>query len=242
MGKPARRKPVILGIIPARKGSKRLRNKNIRLLLGKPLIAYTIRAALKSRLLDKTIVSTDDKKIAKIARGYGAEVPFIRPKDLARDDTPTVPVLQHAVERIERKMHSKIEIIVVLQPTSPLRTSREIDRSIKKMLDTGADSLASVCKLKDASRPELIKQLKRGRLSPYLQYGKDKAKKKEHPRPYQLNGSLYLVKRDILMKKNTLYGKDTRALVMDKARCVDIDTQFDLLRARRLLRKYKKRF
>ncbi|MFC1675334.1 cytidylyltransferase domain-containing protein [Candidatus Omnitrophota bacterium] len=231
MGKPARRKPVILGIIPARKGSKRLSNKNIRFLLGRPLIAYTIRAALKSRLLDKVIVSTDDRKIAKIARSYGAEVPFIRPKYLAEDDTPMVPVLKHAVRWVEKSWRRRVAMVVLLQPTSPLRSDQDIDRCIRMILRAGADSLVTVCKAKEGCRRSLLRRLKGDSL---LSYRQPKGK------PCKLNGAFYAVKRDILIKRSVIYGKDTRAVVMASDRSVDIDRESDLAAAEIFLRKKKR--
>ena len=120
----------VIAVIPARGGSKGIPRKNIKPLCGKPLIAYTIEAALQSKYLDRTIVSTDDKKIADIARKLGAEVPFIRAKELAEDDVPLIPyVLRHAVEELERTENLNVDIVVMLQPTSPFRKARYIGRT-----------------------------------------------------------------------------------------------------------------
>jgi CMP-N,N'-diacetyllegionaminic acid synthase len=233
------KKGIILGIIPARSGSKRLKNKNIKLLLGRPLIAYTIQAGLKSKLLDKLIVSTDSLKIADIARKYKAEIPFIRPKILAKDNTPMTAVLKHAVRQVEKKSGQKVALIVLLQPSSPLRKKEDIDYAINKIIKTKADSLVSVCRLENTANPYLIKKVKAGRLYPYLKCGQQ-MKQQARDTLYRLNGALYLVKRDILMRKNTLYGSDTRTMIMDKNASVDIDTECDFFTAAALLRKNKK--
>jgi len=133
----------ILCIITARGGSKRLPGKNIKLLLGKPLIAYGIEAAKKSKYIDRVIVSTDSEEIAAVARGYGAEVPFMRPMELAQDDTPSVPVLQHAVNVVE-EAGDTVDIMVLVQPTSPLVLASDIDAAIEKLVASGAPTCVSV--------------------------------------------------------------------------------------------------
>ena len=133
----------ILGIIPARGGSKGIPKKNIAQLSGKPLIAYTINAALKSKLLTKVIVSTDDKKIADIAKEYGCEVPFIRPESLSGDDVLTYPVLKHAIEFLQENNHEKYDAILLLQPTSPFRSSKDIDNAIN-LLSKDVDCVISI--------------------------------------------------------------------------------------------------
>jgi len=132
----------ILGLIPARGGSKGIPRKNIKPLGGKPLIAYSIEAGLKSRYLDKVLVSTDDEEIAQVARQYGADVPFIRPAELARDDTPTLPVIQHALRFLADKGET-YDAVCLLQPSSPFRTPAFIDAAIEKYVRSGADSLVT---------------------------------------------------------------------------------------------------
>jgi len=132
----------ILALIPARGGSKGLPRKNIKPLLGKPLIAWTIEQSLASKYLDKVVVSTEDKEIAEISKKYGAEVPFIRPKELAKDDTPSIDVVLHAIDFLEKK--ELFNIIVLLQPTSPLRTISDIDNSIEFLFSKNAQAIISV--------------------------------------------------------------------------------------------------
>ena len=136
----------IIAIIPARGGSKSVHRKNIRLLCGKPLIAYTIHTALSSKYIGRVIVSTEDEEIAEIAKGCGAEI-TIRPSELAQDDTPSLPVFQHVIERLEEVEGFSPEIIVILQPTSPLRTVEDIDGAIQILIETCCDSVVSVCKV-----------------------------------------------------------------------------------------------
>ena len=120
-----------IGIIPARGGSKGVPRKNLANLLGKPLIAYTIETALSARLLSNVIVSTEDKEIAQVSKKYGAEVPFIRPDELATDTAPMLPVLQHAVKEMETRTNQVFDIVVLLQPSAPLRLASDIDNGIK---------------------------------------------------------------------------------------------------------------
>ena len=135
----------IVGVIPARSGSKGIPNKNIKPLAGRPLIYYTIQAGLESRLLNRLLVSTDSPEIEDIAKGYGAEVPFLRPAELAQDDTPRLPVVQHAARYLEKTEGYKPDIMVTLQPTSPLRRAEHIDAAIDMLISTKADRVLSVC-------------------------------------------------------------------------------------------------
>ena len=158
----------ILGVITARGGSKGVPRKNIKDLGGKPLIAYTIEVAKKSELITHLITSTDDQKIAEIAKKYGCNVPFLRPKELARDNTPTLPVLQHATEFMEKKLGIKFDYLVLLQPTSPFRIAEDIDKTIQLLIDTPeADSSVSICEVEKNQHPMKAKRLKGNRVLPY---------------------------------------------------------------------------
>jgi CMP-N,N'-diacetyllegionaminic acid synthase len=134
----------ILAIIPAKGRSRRLPGKNIRPLAGKPLIAYSIEAGLSSNLVDRVIVSTDEPKIAQVSKEYGAEVPFMRPSDLARDHVSDTPVLSHALKWLEENEHYYSDIVVLLRPTTPLREKNLIDRCITRLITSGASSVRSV--------------------------------------------------------------------------------------------------
>jgi N-acylneuraminate cytidylyltransferase/CMP-N,N'-diacetyllegionaminic acid synthase len=237
-----KKKLMILAVIIARGGSKGVLKKNIKKLAGKPLISYTIDAALNARTLDKVIVSTDDREIAKIAQDLCAEVPFMRPKYLAQDATPVVPVVQHAVKIIEKLDGRRVDIVVLLQPTSPLRIVSDIDKGVRKLVKTKADSVVGVCKLEYLCHPYLIKRLKGDRIYPYLKSKRVYDRRQEVPNLYRLNGALYVVQRDTLMKKGTFFGKDLRALIMDHARSIDIDTKFDFKVAEFILENLRRKF
>jgi len=219
----SRREKSILGIIPARGGSKKIPKKNIRPLMGKPLIYYTIREAKKSKYLSRIIVSTEDKEIAQIARGYGVEV-ITRPQELAQDDTPALPVYQHAIRFLEEKERYSPDIIVVLQPTSPLRLAVDIDGAIEQFLKTEDYPVVSVCEV--THPPQWMYTLRKGILVPVLK-GEIPARRQDALTVYQLNGAVYVIPRDTVMKQNSVLGKTTRAYLMPAERSIDIDTEID---------------
>lgn len=216
----------ILGVITARGGSKRIPRKNVRSLAGKPLIAYTIIEAKKSKYIDKLIVSTDDEEIARISKEYGAEVPFMRPIELAQDETPSVNVLIHAVKFLEDNENFSPNIIVLFEPTSPLRTVEDIDNGIKKHLETGADSVVGVVK-GDNRHPLKAKKIENDKLVDFYFEEKEIIRSQDLPPVYFRNGAYYSVKRDILINTKTFYGPDTRPLVMDERNSLDINSDFD---------------
>jgi len=214
----------VVAIIPARGGSEGVYRKNIKLLAGKPLISYTITEALKSRLLDKAVVSTEDREIAEIAAGYGAEV-IERPAELARDDIPTLPVLQHAIHHLEEAGDYAVGLVVLLQPTSPLRTVADIDGCIQKLRATGSDSVVSVCEV-DYS-PYWMFTLDGDRLKRLMEGGEKITRRQDAPRVYKPNGAVYVTRRDVIMEQNKVMGDDTRAFMMPAERSLDIDTEID---------------
>jgi len=224
----------ILAIIPARGGSKGIPRKNVRLLCGKPLIAYTIEAALSSKLIDRVVVSTEDKEIAKVSKKYGAEV-IRRPPELAQDDTPSLPVYQHAIRHLEKMEDYRPEIIVILQPTSPLRIAEDIDRAIEKFLETGYDSIVSVCEAEHL--PHWMYTLAGNKLKPIIKDRENVTRRQDAPKVYRLNGAVYITSRDIIMKENRVLGRDTRAHIMPLERSIDIDTALDLKLAELLIRR-----
>ncbi len=215
-----------LAIIPARGGSKGVPGKNILPLLGRPLIAYTIEAARKACLIGRVLVSTDDPKIAEVAARSGAEVPFLRPPELARDETPTLPVLQHVLNQLKATEGSEPEIIVLLQPTSPLRRAQDIDEAMALLGETGADSVVSLCVTEHP--PFWMKQLEGDRVLPFLKNAPEYTRRQDMPPVYRLNGAIYVTRRRVLMEENRILGRDTRGLVMDAESSVDIDTPLDL--------------
>ena len=150
----------VLGIIPARGGSKRVINKNIRDLAGKPLISFTIKAALGSKLINRLIVSTDNEEIAEIAKRYGAEVPFLRPASLAQDDTPDQPVFQHALKSLSKQDGYEPDIVLNLRPTTPFKTPKTIAKVIEKMRETKADIVRTMSPVESVNHPYWMYNMK----------------------------------------------------------------------------------
>lgn len=228
----------ILALIPARAGSKRLKHKNIRLFSGKPLIAKTIDEAIKSRYLDRIIVSTDNRFIAKIAQKFGAEIPFIRPKELAKDESPMFDVVLHALNWAKQNK-SYFDMVMLLQPTSPLRIASDIDRAIELFFLKKAKSVVSVCACEYHPYWTVALQ-KNGRINNFL---KDRLKNRnshQFPKFYRVNGAIYLAERNYLIQNKSFFGPSTFAYLMPPDRSVDIDTEFNLKIAECLIKmKYK---
>jgi CMP-N,N'-diacetyllegionaminic acid synthase len=224
----------IVGLITARGGSKGIPGKNIKMVAGKPLIAWTIEAAKASRNLDRVIVSTDDEEISQTALEWGAQVPFIRPAELAQDDSPHIPVMTHAVEWLESHEDFKCDHVLLLQPTSPLRSSQDIDDSIKLALGKDADSVVSVCEA--PYHPYLAKNIVDGRLEDFTPPPEGYLARQKLPKSFVNNGAIFLVRRDILMERQTLYTDRSYAYVMPAERSLDIDTAWDLHLADLILR------
>ena len=224
----------ILAIIPARGGSKRLPGKNIKLLNGKPMIAHAILAAKKSKYVDRVIVSTDDQAIVKVAKKYGAEVPFIRPAELASDTAGTLPVLQHAVAHIERQDKFKPDLVVLIQPTNPLVKSEDIDGTIEKMIATKTNSCFTVSEI--SQRPEWMYRLAGKKPKLFLTNANLNIRSQDLPKLGIINGAIYVTKYNTLMKNNKIRDKNTSIYLMPKERSVDIDDMFDFELAKFLIK------
>ena len=225
----------VLGIIPARGGSKGVPRKNIRSLSGKPLIAHTIEGALEAHLLTRVILSTDDEEIASVGKSFGADVPFIRPSELAADDTPTFPVIVHAVEYLEAK-GEVFDAVCILKPTNPFRRSEDIDACIELMAKSAADSVVSVLPVPETYNPMWVYWRNTdGRLS--LSTGGDQpvSRRQDLPPAFHRDGTIYVTKRDVLSEYGNLYGNDIRSYVIDAGRSVNIDTEEDWKRAEELI-------
>lgn len=214
----------VLGVIPARGGSKGVERKNIRTLAGKPLLAYTAESALSSTMLSHTILSTDDAEIAEVGRSLGLDVPFIRPSELALDETPTFPVVLHAVTAMEA-IGKQFDAVCLLQPTNPLRNSADIDACILLLETSGADSVVSILPVPDTFNPKWVywrtpegkMELASGDLEPV-------SRRQELPRAFHRDGSVYVTRRNVLFEHGNLYGIDVRGYEMDADRSVNIDT------------------
>lgn len=230
----------VLGIVPARGGSKGIPDKNIYPLNGKPLISYTIAAAKSSRQLTRLILTSDSQEIINISSKYGLEAPFIRPKELARDETPALPVIQYAVKWLKDNEDYQPDYIVLLQPTSPLRTSKHIDEAITRLINSDADSIVSVVKVPHNYNPVSIMKLEKGFLKPYLDYDENKNIRQLKPEFYARNGSaIYAFTNECLIRKNSIYGDKILAYEMEKSDSIDIDDELDLLLCEALLKRSK---
>ena len=227
-----RSRPDILAIIPARGGSKGVPRKNIRALAGRPLMAYTIEHALHARQVTRTVVSTDDAEIADIARRYGAEV-IRRPLELAQDDTPSLPVLRHVIGQLADAEQFHPDIIVVLQPTSPLRTVADIETAIEMLVEKECGSVVSVCEVEHPL--EWMYTLNEGRLESVIKGDEKIARRQDASRVYRLNGAVYVTSKHVIMKENRVLGRDTRAYIMPSDRSVDIDSELDFALAELLV-------
>lgn len=219
----------VLGVIPARGGSKGVPRKNIRVVCGKPLIAYTIEAALAaSDVLDRVIVSTDDEEIAAVAREWGAEVPFMRPPELSGDKVPMAPVLQHAVRFAEKTEAEPYAWVCLMQPTEPFRTADDIREAVALGRAGDCDSVISVVQV-FAVHPILMKRIVDGRLEPYCIPEPEGTRRQDYSPPaYMRNGALYLTRRDVLMDRGSIWGDVIRPMVMPPERSVGVDSELDM--------------
>jgi CMP-N-acetylneuraminic acid synthetase len=225
----------ILGTICARGGSKGVKNKNIRPIQGKPLIAYTITCFKKWGKANRIVCSTDSETIAKIAQKYGAEIPFMRPSELATDTTFKLLVLQHLVTFCEKQENSRYDIIVDLDPTAPLRKPRFIDEAFNKFVESDANNLYSVCKARKNPYFNMVEVDKEG----YAHLCKTSSitRRQDAPIVYEINASIYIYKRDFLLKTKTLHSDKTIVYEMPDIASIDIDTEIDFLFVEFLLTK-----
>ena len=227
-----------LGVIPARGGSTRVPRKNLAVCAGKPLLAWTAQAALQCPALDVTVLSTDDAELAAEGRRLGLEVPFMRLAALAGDAAPMLPVLQHALAWGQAAL-GEIEAVVLLQPTSPLRTSRHIEEAIALYRDRAAGSVVSVVEPSHRYHPWKLLIEDDGGLRPFLDslYTPGSADSADLPRVYARNGPAILVTRADAIAAGELYPRPTFAYKMSAEASVDIDEPFDLVVADLLLRR-----
>lgn len=215
----------ILSVIPARYGSKGIKLKNIVNLNGKPLIAYSIEESLKSKFVDRTIVSTDSQLIADISREYGADIPFLRPQNLALDSSKSIEVLIHVLKELE-SIGEKYDYLLMLQPTQPLRKAYHIDESIKFLIESGEESLISVSKVRD--HPILIRKVSENGNVINLLNCSSTVRRQELPDYYRVNGAIYINKINENLNLNTSLNDNKLAYIMDRKYDVDIDDMLDL--------------
>ncbi|KPJ93287.1 MAG: acylneuraminate cytidylyltransferase [Gammaproteobacteria bacterium SG8_11] len=212
----------VLAIIPARGGSKGLPGKNIKPVGGKPLIAWTIEAATKSKFIDRVVLSSDDEHIINTAEQYGCEVPFVRPKELAQDGSPAIEVVLHALQQLPY-----YDITVLLQPTCPLRGAADIDNALSAMLSKNAKSCVSVT-TPDKSPYWMYTVNGYDRLKPLLDKELAAKQRQELPQVYVLNGAIYAIFTEVLLNTRNFVPDSTVPFIMSKEHSIDVDYQLDL--------------
>ncbi len=230
----------VLGIITARGGSKGVPGKNLKLLAGKPLLAYTVEAARASRSLDRVILSTEDEAIVAAGRALGCEVPFLRPAELSRDNTPHLPVIQHAAEWMREQAGYRPDAVMVLQPTSPLRTAGDIDAAIALLESSGADSVLSVSEVPVHSHPSRTLRLDAAGNAVLFATGQPVRqrvnRRQDLPEAWVMNGAIYACRTETLLAAEpSLYGDAVVAYRMPAERSISIDDLDDWAAAERLL-------
>lgn len=225
----------VLALIPARGGSRALPGKNIRPLDGKPLIHYAIDVARAVPTISRVVTSTDSSEIGAVAREHGSEV-LMRPAELARDDTPMLPVVLHALEALEGNTDDRFDAIVLLQPTSPLRTAEDIDASVELLFSSDADAVMSVYPLQKKFHPARLKLIVNGYVQPYLAGARAVGKPRQRLSDlYKGNGAIYVVRRSTIVEKQSLFGDRVLPYLMPLERSLDIDEEIDFLLAEALL-------
>jgi CMP-N,N'-diacetyllegionaminic acid synthase len=227
--------PKILGVIPARGGSKAIPRKNLAVLANRPLIAWTVEVAIASDSLDRLVISTDDPEIAKIGKKFGAEVPFLRPAELATDTSTSMDVVLHTIHWFDENENYQPDYVLLLQPTSPLRTVTDIRKSIELLLAKRGDSVVSVCETHQ--HPFWMKGVdEKGRLVDLSPQSSAPTRRQDLPSVFALNGAIYLALRGFLLSQRTFISDRTYAYVMPENRSLDVDSPWDLYLADLILR------
>lgn len=222
----------VLAIIPARGGSKGIPHKNIIDLGGKPLIDYTIEAAIKSTYIDYVLVTTDDYEIAEVSKAAGASVPFLRPEELAHDNSRTIDAVMHAIDWLAVN-HLVFQTVILLQPTQPFRDENDIDAAIRIFYESGKESVVSVCEAED--HPLLLRKIENGRLNTLLS-ASSTCRRQDMPVYYKVNGCIYINSTEEI-NADTSFNDNRIPFVMPKEKSVDIDDFRDLEYARFLISK-----
>jgi len=225
----------ILAIIPARGGSKGIPGKNIKLLNGKPLLGYTSDVALQSKYLTEVVVSTEDEEVTEAAKKLGIKVPFVRPKELAEDNTPTIDVIVHTLKWYENQ-NIYFNAVCLLQVTSPFRTVDFLDKAIEKFIEKDCDSLVSVQKVPHEYNPHWTFEINsEGNLKIVTGETKIISRRQDLPIAYHRDGSIYITKTEVLLKEYSLYGKSTAFIESDPKFYVNIDTIYDWEKAEKMI-------
>jgi len=224
----------VLALVPARGGSKGIPDKNIRPLAGRTLLEYAAQAASASAVVDRLVLSTDSERVAAEGRRAGLEVPFIRPAELAQDDSPMLPVIDHAVEFLAQRGW-EAEIIVLLQPTSPLRTPAHIRDAVQQLRDSRADSVVTVVEVPQHLSPDYVMRIDEGRLTPFLPEGLRVLRRQDARPAFVRDGTVYAFWTRTLREARSIYGQNCRPLVVPAGESITIDTQADWQDAERRL-------
>jgi CMP-N-acetylneuraminic acid synthetase len=209
--------------------------KNIRLLAGEPLLAYTIRAALGCRLITDVVVSTDSAEIRDVAVRYGAQAPFLRPADLSTDTALAIPTVQHAVREMEGRRGRPYGFVAMLQPTTPLRTADDLTLALQRLIESGADGIISVVDV-DNWHPMKMKRFIGEALVDYEKPPVENAPRQSLPPVFMVNGALYATRRDVLVYQNTFQGNRCLGYVMPPERSINIDCALDFVIAEHFLK------
>lgn len=217
----------VLGIIPARGGSKAIPHKNLALVAGRSLLAWTCEAARQSARLTRVVVSTDDPVIARAASELGVES-LARPAAIAADDTPMLDVVRHALAELQRRDGYDPPFLVVLQPTSPLRRAEHVDRAVELLVESGADAVVSVVQVPHQFTPGSVMRFKDGRLTPFVEAQSGPQIRQQKPVLFARNGPAVLAVKSASARRQGLYEGDLRALIMERSESIDIDDATDL--------------
>lgn len=229
----------ILGLIPARGGSKGLPRKNIKTLLGKPLIAWSIEQAINSKHVDYIYVSTEDNEIAEISKDFGAEIPFMRPENLAKDSTSTIDVVYHVIDEF-KSIGKHFDIVALLEPTSPLRKKNDLDLALEKLIESWneADSIVGLGEIQLES-PFVAQIIQDKYLKPFVDSSKKIKQRQEYPKVYFPYGVIYATKTEVLLKEGTFYPKKTIPYFLERWQNYEVDDYCDFLCTETIMQGHK---
>jgi CMP-N-acetylneuraminic acid synthetase len=217
----------ILGIIPARAGSQRVPKKNVRFLSGTPLVARAIESALGANTLDRVVVSSDDEEVLSLARGYKDAIVLKRPKELAQSNSPAIDYVKHSLNLVESNVE-KVDIVAIIQPSSPFTSPDDIDGTVNLLEQSGADSAVTIMKVDHAIHPKKLKILTDDRLLPYIEDENGKMMEYELSNVFVRNGSVYVTHRYVI-ETGVFIGNDCRGYLMPRERSLDINEEIDFL-------------
>lgn len=229
----------IIAIIPARGGSKGVKDKNIIDLEGKPLIYYTLKEAEKVSEISRIIVSTESEQIKLVCDEIGDYIPFMRSDELAQDHSRTIDVVKNIITRLEKEYNEIYDYVCLLQPTSPLRMAKDIQNCIDIIKEQGNGSVVSLTKV-DEPHPYKMKVIENGEVKPFMKGTDSSIPRQELPEIFELNGAIYLCETSKLIKENTFFGEPSSPYIMPMERSVNINNHFDLRQARYLLNEKSK--